>query len=159
VGVQDVVLGLVVERSDYGYRIVKRLEDEWSSAAVYKALIRLRDRGLIEPTAESGTKGRPRKHYRATERGVSLNAARLARMLSERDDILAQLADTPIDGLVALIDEYERRVLADIQGAPSPNGSDVMGELVAKERMFVNEARLRWIDVAREVLADGAPVV
>jgi hypothetical protein len=28
----------------------------------------------------------------------------------------------------------------------------VVGELIAKERMLVNEARLRWIALAREAL-------
>jgi DNA-binding PadR family transcriptional regulator len=155
--VQDAVLGLVVERPDYGYRIAQRLEGEWSSAAVYKAIGRLRERGLIEPTALESP-GRPRKHYRATGDGVSLNAARVARMLDERHELLSGLADAPREGIAVVIDEYERRVLAEIGAEPLPGVGGIMAELLAQERMLVNEARLRWIAIAREALGNGPPI-
>jgi DNA-binding PadR family transcriptional regulator len=156
-GVQDAVLSMVVERPDYGYRIVKRLEDEWSSAAVYKALARLLELGLIE-RAELGaseTEGRPRKHYRATARGADLNAARIARTIMElpgHREMLRCLQEAP-RAAAMVVDAYERRVLEELRVQP-PRAPGVLEDLVAKERVLVNEARLRWIVMVREVL-DG----
>jgi DNA-binding PadR family transcriptional regulator len=159
-GVQDAVLGMVVDRPDYGYRIVRRLEDEWSSAAVYKALGRLLERGLIERTVVDIDGARPRKHYRATQTGVSLHAARVARAIRElpgRQETLRWLRAADLGGVAAVIDEYEQQVLEQLgREAPAPAG--VVEDLLAKERLLVQEAQLRWITMARETL-DGAPFV
>lgn len=157
-GVQDAVLGMVVDRPDYGYRIVKRLEDEWSSAAVYKALSRLLERGLIEPTLVAVDGPRPRKHYRATERGVSLHAARVARAIRVppgQQEMLRRLAQAGPGSVAAVIDEYERQVLAELGGEP-PAGAGVVEDLLAKERLLVGEARLRWITMARKTLDEAS---
>lgn len=157
-GVQDAVLGMVVDQPDYGYRIVKRLEDAWSSAAVYKALTRLLERGLIEPTLVAVDGPRPRKHYRATERGVSLHAARVARAIQDspgRQEMLRQLAQVGSGSVAAVIDEYERQVLAELGGEP-PAGVGVVEDLLAKERLLVGEARLRWITMARKTLDEAS---
>ena len=136
---------------------LKRLEDECSSTAVYKALERLLARGLIEPTVVDVDGTRPRKHYRATERGASLHAARVAHALRElpgRQESLRLLQEADPGSLGAVIDEYERQVLTELGGeAPAPAG--VVDDLLAKERLLVQEARLRWITMARETL-DGA---
>lgn len=157
-GVQDAVLGMVVDRADYGYQIVKRLEDEWSSSAVYKALTRLLEHGLIEPTVVDIDGPRPRKHYRATERGVSLHRARTARAIREspgRQETLRRLRQAGPGTIAAVIDEYERQVLAEL-GGEAPPGAGVVEELLAKERRLVREAQLRWITMAREALDEAS---
>jgi DNA-binding PadR family transcriptional regulator len=157
-GVQDAVLGMVVDQPDYGYRIVKRLEDEWSSAAVYKALRRLLERGLIEPTVVDVDGPRLRKPYRATDRGVSLHAARVARVIREspgRREMLRRLRQAGPGSVAAVIDEYERQVLVELGGeALAPVG--VVEDLLTKERRLVGEAQLRWIAMARETLDEAS---
>jgi DNA-binding PadR family transcriptional regulator len=74
---KDVVLGLIVERSDYGYSLVQRFEGRFGYAAfaesiVYSALTSLQTGELIEPL--EGRKGaaasRRGSYYKATEKGV-----------------------------------------------------------------------------------------
>lgn len=157
-GVQDAVLGMVVDRPDYGYRIVRRLEEEWSSAAVYKALTRLLERGLIEPTVVDVDGPRPRKHYRATERGVSLHAARVARAIREspgRREMLRRLRQAGPGSVAAVIDEYERQVLAEL-GGEALASAGLVEDLLAKERLLVGEAQLRWITMARKTLDEAS---
>jgi len=162
-GVQDVVLARIVERPDYGYSIVQRLEEEGSSispAAVYKALGRLRERGRIEP-AESVEEpdGRSRKFYRATPDGAQASAAFLARRLQDlpgRLELLGRLQGTPAESTAAVIDEYERHVLAEMGSEPLEHSSSLVARLAAQERELVNEARLRWIGIAREAIGDGS---
>jgi DNA-binding PadR family transcriptional regulator len=164
-GVQDVVLARIVERPDYGYRIVQRLEEEGSSispAAVYKALGRLREKGSIEPTDADEPDARSRKHYRATPHGTEEHAARLARTIQDlpgRLELLGRLENTPADSADAVIDEYERHVLAEIGSEPPAHLGGLVGKLAAQERELVNEARLRWISIARRAIGDGSTSV
>jgi DNA-binding PadR family transcriptional regulator len=158
--VQDAVLSLIAERPDYGYRIVKRLEDEWSSAAVYKALGRLLEKGLIERDGNREVGKRIRKYYRTTQRGVRRNAAQQAAMLHNlpgRDEIIRRLGGELSPNLGAVIDEYERQVLAERSGCFSAS-EGLIAELVVQERTLVNEARQRWIHIAREAISDNAEV-
>jgi DNA-binding PadR family transcriptional regulator len=86
---QDAVLSMLVDGPDYGSRLTKGLGGKWSSGAVYGALRRLRQRGLIEQTrAPEDADERTRKYYRATESGIRANAARVAR--ASPDHLAAQ---------------------------------------------------------------------
>jgi DNA-binding MarR family transcriptional regulator len=81
---QNAVLSMLVDGPDYGYGLARRLEGERSRTAVYNALRRLRQQGLIERTrVPEGAKGRLRKYYRATESGGRADAIRLAHALPQ----------------------------------------------------------------------------
>lgn len=154
-GVQEAVLSIVADGPGYGYQIVRELEDEWSSAAVYRALRRLRERGLIEPAGIDEPDGR-RKHYKLTAAGAELNAARVARLLGSRQDALSTLLRASPNSILAMIDKLEARLLAEIGDEPAEH-VDLVSELACAERRFVNEARLRWISVVRAKVGDVAP--
>lgn len=77
VAATDVVLGLIVERSDYGYSLVQRFEERFGSAGfadtiVYSALQSLWKGGLIEPLEERKTVAGSRrgKRYGTTQKGL-----------------------------------------------------------------------------------------
>jgi DNA-binding PadR family transcriptional regulator len=150
--VQETVLSIVADGPVHGYQIAKLLEEDWSSAAVYRALGSLRDRGLIEPTEESG--GR-RKPYQATAAGLTLNARRIANSLDSRHEMLSALLRAPEGSIVAALDELEQRLLDDL-GAEPARHADIYSELAWTERREVNGARLRWIALARAKVADAA---
>jgi DNA-binding PadR family transcriptional regulator len=75
------VLGLLMARPDYGYRLQRRFAEVYenelplrSESHIYTALNELQRRGLIEEVAEtsgllSGTDRQPRPTYRATDVG------------------------------------------------------------------------------------------
>lgn len=77
VAAKDVVLGLIVERSDYGYSLVQRFEGRFGYAAfaesiVYSALDSLRKDLLVEPIEARRTVAASRrgKRYGATQKGL-----------------------------------------------------------------------------------------
>jgi hypothetical protein len=69
---------------------------------------------------------------------------------------LDRLEEMPAQGVAEIIDEYERQVLAQIGSESSTRPAGLVGELVAQERRLVQEARLRWISIAREAIDDGS---
>jgi DNA-binding PadR family transcriptional regulator len=79
------VLGLLVQRRGYGYDLVQRFEEQvgpaWqlNAGAIYVALDKLEQEGLVRPLANGGeasptrrrtTRGAPRVIYEATPQGV-----------------------------------------------------------------------------------------
>ena len=131
----------------YGFQIARRLEGEWSSADVYRALGGLLSQGLIEPATVAGADSR-RKHYRATPAGQKLDARRIARSLDSRHEMLSALLRAPEGSIIAALDELEERLLADIHAEPAQH-ADLLSELAWMERREVNGARLRWIALVR----------
>ncbi len=99
---KDVVLGLIVERSDYGYSLVQRFEERFGYAAfaesiVYSALDSLRDEGLIEPLEERRrvAGSRRRRRYGATHNGIERFEAWMADstpLAPVRDELRMKLA-------------------------------------------------------------------
>ena len=71
------VLGLLIERTGYGYDLVNRFERTYgdtielsSPSQIYKALTALEDRGLIEKISPLEELRQPKPHYRATAAGL-----------------------------------------------------------------------------------------
>ncbi len=148
-GVQEAVLGLVVEKPRYGYLLARELEPDHARAAVYRAIERLLEAGCLEPVEMAGD-ARQRKWYQATPAGIALYNRQLARRHREQDDLLAGLSN--IGNIAALLDEYEQQLL---EQAGESTGEGPIGELFALERRLVNDARLEWIVQAREMIANG----
>jgi len=147
VGVHERVLGSVVDQPDYGYSIVKRLGDEYTSAAIYKALRNLRELGAVEPIAVvSDDDDRPKKWYRATPRGAREHSERVSLMLQKR---LANARPETIAAVVDEIDLHERRVLESLRQNP-PEPGDLIGEIAADERLTTCRGRLKWAASTRE---------
>lgn len=75
--VKMAVLGLVIERSGYGYELAQRLDErieglELSDSAVYPALDSLERKGLVRRSKTTGVAHRQRIWYEKTDEGVAI---------------------------------------------------------------------------------------
>jgi DNA-binding PadR family transcriptional regulator len=123
------VLGLLVQRRDYGYRLRLRLEQQLGikgmpGNAVYRALVGLQEEGMIreidEPRKSSG-RGSPRVMYEATEQGVASFEAWLresSKVTPLRDELHIKIAASTaadLNELIGLTWEQERECLAQLR--------------------------------------------
>ncbi len=165
------LLGLIIERPDYGYGLVKRFGREYgdamplsSNSHIYEGLSVLQEAGLI---VEYGSKGgrQPTPRYRATSEGARaycdwlITQARVERLRSRvfaRQ--LAALASEPELGL-EVIDSYERACLHEAEAgaiAPARVGELSSGRteslavaLTAEQARLAGGAELPWAQYAR----------
>jgi DNA-binding PadR family transcriptional regulator len=69
------VLGILADGENYGYAILKRINDlssgelEWTDGMLYPLLHRLDRLGLVEATWRTPDGGRRRRYYRLTDAG------------------------------------------------------------------------------------------
>ncbi len=168
------VLGLVIERSSYGYEILQRFERNYgdvlklsSASQIYTGLDSLVDRGMIEATSEpspGAVSRQPRLHYQATEKGVLRYQEHLIGQAEEdrrRSSLFArELAALAPVAALAVLDRYEQMCLAqatrarprDAEAAvPDPSGT-LADRLAAEEERLAMEAKLPWIEYARAEL-------
>ena len=156
--VQWALIGLLIERSSYGYELAQRFERTYGGllrlsgvSYVYTALDALKRRELIEEVEVSEDDRRmPRVHYRVTSKGVRAYQERLLAQMRENDRrsrlLARQLALlVPEPGLaLGVLDRYERECLEEAEGRPlragasSPSGSE--GRAQTAERLAAEEA-------------------
>ena len=168
------VLGLVIERSSYGYEILQRFERNYgallklsSASQIYTALDSLGDRGMIEATSEPSpgvTSRQPKLHYRATEEGVLRYQEHLLGQAEEdrrRSSLFArELAALAPVAALAVLDRYEQMCLAratrarprDVEPAVPGASATLADRLAAEEERLAMEAKLPWIEYARAEL-------
>jgi DNA-binding PadR family transcriptional regulator len=168
------VLGLVIERSSYGYEILQRFERNYgdllklsSPSQIYTALDSLVDRGMIEASIEPspGVASRqPKLHYRANEQGVLRYQEHLMGQAAEdrrRSSLFArELAALAPDAALAVLDRYEQMCLAQATRAQPPDAEPAVPDasgtladrLAAEEERLAMEAKLPWIEYARAEL-------
>jgi DNA-binding PadR family transcriptional regulator len=168
------LLGLVIERPDYGYRLRQRFDDVYrdvlsisSESHIYTGLNMLEGRDLIErdpeaPVVQSGTDRQPKPRYRATPKGLR---SYRERMLAQAQDdrrhsrlFIRQLALFRREPEVALeiLERLRSACLEEASSTPIPTTSAGIGEasglaerLAAEDSRLAMEAKLPWIDYAR----------
>jgi DNA-binding PadR family transcriptional regulator len=173
--VQWALIGLLIERSSYGYELAQRFERTYGGllrlsgvSYVYTALDALKRRGLIEEVGVSDDDRRmPRVHYRVTGKGVNAYQERLLAQMRENDrrsTLLArQLALLVPEPELALgvLDRYERECLEEAEQVPAAvtriadakeRRAQVAARLAAEERRLSLDARLAWVEYARREL-------
>jgi DNA-binding PadR family transcriptional regulator len=164
------LLGLLVERASYGYKLMQRFERTYgdtlelsSRSQIYTALNSLARRGLIEHAQDARVEDllrQPKPHYRASEAGIRAYERWLVEQVTD-DERRSRLIASH---LAALPPEHALRVLercAEIclDAAGRLPGEDDEGrperpEALA-ERLAGEEERLRagailnWIEYAR----------
>jgi DNA-binding PadR family transcriptional regulator len=167
------VLGLVIERTGYGYDLFQRFERIYGNmlelscqAQVYKALDALEDRGLIErlppETPVLGAERQPklRLRYQATEQGrCSYRDWLIAQVTQERQRsalFALQVGALPPREALAVIERYEQHLLAERQsarGAPTLEGSSGLARKLAEESQRLEAGlALKWTAYARQEL-------
>ena len=160
------MLGLIIERPDYGYGLVQRFRREYGDALplssdshVYDGLRVLERASLIEVYASRGGR-QPTPRYRATPDGVGayadwltarIRVERLRSRLFARQ--LAALASVPSLGL-RVIEQYERACLEDDAPGTLGHGSSgahdsLSAALAAEQARLASQAELPWASYAR----------
>jgi DNA-binding PadR family transcriptional regulator len=163
------VLGLLLERSGYGYDLFHRFERTYaellelsSPSQIYKALDALEERGLIEPLPSEVAvpeEQRQRKtHYRACAEAVpSYRDWLLAQVSSERQhlELLAlAVGALPARDALLVVDRYERYLLAERASAPPPlDGASARARRLAEQaKQLETGVALKWTTYARREL-------
>jgi DNA-binding PadR family transcriptional regulator len=175
-GTKYAVLGLLLERPSYGYEVLVRFRrafdaGQWAITpqGLYASLDRLERDGLIEPILERGhdaSRRQPKTPYRVTADG----ARTLRRFLETpmgpdptRAEFLVRLQCAGSKegvGLLAMLESYERACLDELSriavATPADEAAAPLGTLVERlaleDRRLGLQARLMWIDFARQQL-------
>jgi DNA-binding PadR family transcriptional regulator len=180
--VAKVVLGLVIERPDHGYQLVRRLDERFGSAqfvpsSVYKALERLEKAGLIravaaDPGTEEATNGAlraPGTKYVATRSGVEhfrnwLLATSSAPLVREELQVRIALCEPrDLPRLIEVVQGEELACLGRLeelsrrldQGEFIPEGQEwsrLMGSVVDHAEAALWDARIKWLRRVRMFL-------
>ena len=176
-GTKYAVLGLLLERPSYGYEVLVRFRrafdaGQWaiSPQGLYASLDRLERDGLIEPIDPQSPEVRrrqPKTPYRVTADG-----ARALRHFLEspmgpdpsRAEFLVRLqcaASKDAEALLRMLDGYENACLDELGRIAPAQPGPLVERLALEDRRLGLQARLTWIDFARQQLrssvAVGAP--
>jgi DNA-binding PadR family transcriptional regulator len=168
------VLGLVIERSSYGFELWKRYEREYGDMAptvggsnIYAALNVLKDKGLIEERVETrrapdGAARLRKSHYRATQEGLVAYEGWAIAQAREHDRRSRQFArqlgafERQPQIALAILERYGRACLDDKDARipttvkfPTPVTPGLGDQLASAYGREVKAATLGWIEYAR----------
>jgi DNA-binding PadR family transcriptional regulator len=172
------VLGLVIERSSYGFELWKRYERLYGDVAptgsqsnIYAALNVLKDKGLIEEQvvsrrAPDGAGRQPKPHYRASQEGLAAyegwviaqarEHSRRSRQFARQLGAFARQPQTAL----AILERYEQACLDDKDTRipttvefPSRVVPGLGDRLASAYGRRVKAATLGWIEDARREFA------
>jgi DNA-binding PadR family transcriptional regulator len=170
------VLGLVIERPGYGYQLAQRLDERFGSSGfapsgVYSALDQLTRDEFVRSAGEMGagraSRAAPRTIYEATEEGVDHFEAWMLGSSSTpplRDELHMKIALCQPRNLPRLIDMVygqelaclgrlrDLRRLADEEPGGSQEWSRLMRVLARDAEVAFWNARIEWLQGARELL-------
>jgi DNA-binding PadR family transcriptional regulator len=170
------VLGLVIERPGYGYQLAQRLEERFGSSGfapsgVYSALDQLARDEYVRCAGEMGagraSRAAPRTIYEATEGGVDHFEAWMLDSSPTpplRDELHMKIALCRPRNVPRLIDVVHGQELAclgrlqdlkrvtEVEPANSQEWSRLMRTLAADAEVAIWNARIEWLQSARELL-------
>jgi DNA-binding PadR family transcriptional regulator len=169
------VLGLVIERPGYGYQLAQRLDERFGSSGfapsgVYSALDQLSRDELVRSAGEMGAgparRAAPRTIYEATEEGVEHFEAWMLDPSPApplRDELHMKIALCRPRNVPRLIDVVAGQELVCLgrlrdlkrlneENASSREWSRLMGTLAAEAEVAFWNARIEWLQSARELL-------
>jgi DNA-binding PadR family transcriptional regulator len=173
---KQAVLGLLVQRRDYGYRLRLRLEQQLGirglqGNAVYRALEDLQDDGMIreidEPRKHSG-RGSPRVTYEATQRGVASFEAWLresSRVTPLRDELHIKIAASTaadLSELIGLTWEQERECLTqlrDLEQAKTAPQVPALDDWPQISAMLLRNAQIGYLQATMQSLQRSRTVM
>jgi DNA-binding PadR family transcriptional regulator len=170
------VLGLVIERPGYGYQLAQRLDERFSSSGfapsgVYSALDQLSRDELVRSAGELGPgparRAAPRTIYEATEEGVDhfeswmLDPSPMPPLRDELHMKIALCRPRNVPRLIEMIGGQElvclgrlrdlKNVTEEVPG-PAHDWSRLMGVLASEAEIAFWNARIEWLQSARELL-------
>jgi DNA-binding PadR family transcriptional regulator len=176
---KHVVLGLMIDRPNYGYRVQQQMADKLgflgiADSAIYKIIERLENHGWVAETgrqAIGGTRrGAPRILYKATPEGVEQFKSWIAtpsKPAVVRDELQAKLAVSAPEDLphiLRMAEQQARECLTALGrlGRPAPLSTttqNVPWDVAAKIMVDDFHARrleglLDWLNAICEVIED-----
>lgn len=170
------VLGLVIERPGYGYQLAQRLDERFGSSGfapsgVYSALDQLARDDYIRSAGEKGAgparRAAPRTIYEATEQGVDHFEAWMLDSSPTpplRDELHMKIALCQPHNVPRLIDVVcgqelaclgrlrDLKAVADADATITRDWSRMMRTLAAGAEVAFWNARIEWLQSARELL-------
>lgn len=170
------VLGLVIERPGYGYQLAQRLDERFGSSGfalsgVYSALDQLARAEFVRSAGEMGpapgSRSAPRTIYEATEEGVDhfeewmLDASPTPPLRDELHMKIALCRPRNLPRLIDMVSGQELvclgrladlKRLAEQDPASSRDWSRLMRMLAAEAEVAFWNARIEWLQSARELL-------
>jgi DNA-binding PadR family transcriptional regulator len=170
------VLGLVIERPGYGYQLAQRLDERFGSSGfapsgVYSALDQLTRDELVRSAGEHGPgparRAAPRTIYEATDEGVDhfeswmLDTSPMPPLRDELHMKIALCRPRNVPRLIEMIEGQELvclgrlrdlKATTEMAGESSRDWSRLMGLLAAEAEMAFWNARIEWLQNARELL-------
>jgi DNA-binding PadR family transcriptional regulator len=179
-GTKYAVLSLLLERPSYGYEVLLRFRrafdaGQWAVTpqGLYASLDRLEREGLIEPVDERARGARrrqPRTPYRVTASGADALRRFLATPIGpdpSRAEFLVRLqsaASRDDATLLAMLDVYEHACLEELgrigatpaAAGAAPQLGTLVERLALEDRRLTLQARLSWIDFARQQIRGAA---
>ncbi len=174
------LLGLVIDRSSYGYELAQRFQRLYGRAfpivdsQVYSGLEALEIRSLVEVEARTAAAadGQPKPRYRATPEGIaSYEGWLVAQWKAEphrQETLLRQLAvfaddpDAALQMLAALEREYLKGAGRAGEGVPGRGvgpSKQIVDALVAEQQRIAVGGTLQWLAFARELFEARAKQV
>jgi DNA-binding PadR family transcriptional regulator len=173
-GTKYAVLSLLLERPSYGYEVLLRFRRAFDAGrwaitpqGLYAALDRLEREGLIEPVDERARRAQrrqPRTPYRVTASGAQALRAFLEMPMGpdpSRAEFLVRLqcaASRDAETLLGMLELYEHACLDEVSRlgrTPEAAGEaaqlgTLLERLALEDRRLTLQARLSWIDFARQ---------
>jgi DNA-binding PadR family transcriptional regulator len=170
------VLGLVIERPGYGYQLAQRLDERFGSSGfapsgVYSALDQLSRDDLVRSAGEMGAgparRAAPRTIYEATEEGVDhfeawmLDPSPAPPLRDELHMKIALCRPRNLPKLIEMVSGQELVCLGRLQdlkrlsedaSTSSRDWSGIMRMLAAEAEVAFWNARIEWLQNARELL-------
>lgn len=152
---KQAVLGLVIERPDYGYELARRLQERcgpwaWSRQAVYKALDELAEskhvRALDRPPAASED---PRRIiYQATSGGVDYFGAWMF------DSAAMEASRSELELKIVLARPHELAQLIDMTWTHEQQCVDRLGALARQVQQIDPGEASSWVQVGEMLVRD-----
>jgi DNA-binding PadR family transcriptional regulator len=172
------VLALLIEQPSHGYEVSQRYDERFRSFAplsvprIYAALDRLRDAEMIEPVVLDNDRPQRKQHlmrrsYRATAAGENAYRSWVSERMRDdpqRPQLLARIAASGglgLDGVLDVIDRYERACIEELQTLPTDSSELELGDcsleevttfLVADQQRRELNARREWAVHARRIV-------
>lgn len=164
--IDGIILALVIEKPSYGYeihdRFIRRFGEilSMSLGNVYDVLGRLEEDGYIAVAGQSGSRGRPRVNFRATDHGVDVHLSWLAECLCDpqRFTVLRRLGSISLrrtDAKLKLIDRFVEKSSEEAREIAMPECDDgLLWDLLIELRRRLVDAQLEWGTYARSLVLE-----
>jgi DNA-binding PadR family transcriptional regulator len=152
---KQAVLGLVIERPDYGYELAKRLQERcgpwaWSRQAVYKALDELAESKHVRAlgAADAASRDQRRTVFEATPAGIDYFGSWMF------DQAAMEASRSELELKIVLARPHELPKLIEMTWAHEQQCVDRLAALARQAQAVESGGALSWPDVGEMLVRD-----